>query len=170
MGALTDRVVAAAERQTGCEMPYLKTLADTSRGAFARWMLAMPAAQYRQRAPLDAWHLARLGATVAQDCGTCVQLIVTVAQRDGVSTTTLRQALDAPDDLYGDARAAYAFGHAVASQAADVADHVAEVEALFGHEAHVELAMAVATCQIFPVIKRGLGQALSCSLVTIEME
>lgn len=170
MGALADRAIAAAERQTGCDMPYLRTLADASGGAFARWMLTAPAAQYRKRAPLDAWHLARLGATVAQDCGTCVQLVVTVAQRDGVSATTLRQALDAPDDLYGDARAAYAFGHAVTTGSGNVADRVAEVEALFGHEAHVELAMAVALCQIYPAIKRGLGQSLACSLVTIEME
>lgn len=170
MGALADRVIAAAERQTGCEMPYLHTLADASGGAFARWMLAMPAAQFRKRAPLDAWHLARLGATVAQDCGTCVQIVVTAAQRDGVSATTLRQALDDPEVLYGDARSAYAFGYAVSSQGDDVADRVAEVEGLFGHEAHVELAMAVATCQLFPVVKRGLGQSLACSLVTIEME
>ncbi len=170
MGALADRVIATAERQTGCEMPYLHTIADTSGAAFARWMLAMPAAQYRRRAPLDAWHLARLGATVAQDCGTCVQVVVTVAQRDGVAATTLRQALDDPDALYDDARAAYRFGLAVASQADDVADHVARVESLFGHEAHVELAMAVATCHLFPVVKRGLGQALACSLVTVEVE
>ena len=170
MGALADRVIATAERQTGCEMPYLRTIADTSGAAFTRWMLAMPAAQYRKRAPLDAWHLARLGATVAQDCGTCVQVIVTVAQRDGVAATTLRQALDDPDRLYDDARAAYRFGHSVASQADDVLDHVAAVEALFGHQVHVELAMAVATCHLFPVVKRGLGQALACSMVTVEVE
>ncbi len=170
MGALSDTVIAQAERQTGCEMPYLRTLADTSGTAFARWMLAMPAAQYRKRAPRDAWHLARLGATVAQDCGTCVQVVVTVAQRDGVAATTLRQALDDPDGLYDDARAAYRFGLAVASQADDVPDHVAAVEALFGHEAHVELAMAVATCHLFPVVKRGLGQSLACSLVTVQVD
>ena len=170
MGALANTVIAAAERQTGCEMPYLRTLADASGGAFTRWMLAMPAADYRKAAPRDAWHLARLGATVAQDCGTCVQVVVTVAQRDGVAATTLRQALDDPYGLYDDAKAAYQFGHSVASQANDVAARVAEVEALFGHEAHVELAMAVATCHLFPVVKRGLGQALACELVTVEVE
>lgn len=170
MGALTDTIIARTEKQVGCEMPYLRTLADASGAAFRRWMLAMPVTMYRKRAALDAWHLARLGATVAQDCGTCVQVIVTVAQDAGVAATTLRQALDDPTQLYDDARDAYAFGHAVASQAEDVPHHVARMDALFGHEAHVELALAVATCQIFPALKRGLGQSLACSLVTIQVD
>ncbi|WP_412063264.1 hypothetical protein [Rubrivirga sp. IMCC45206] len=169
MGALADRVIAAAEARVGVSMPYLTTLADTSGAAFAKWMLAMPAADHRKAAPREAWHLARLGATVAQDCGTCVQVVVTVARRDGVGAILLRQALDAPETLSDDLREAYAFGHAVATQADDVADHVQAIEALFGHPAHVELAMAVAMCHIFPVIKRGLGQSLACALVTVEV-
>ena len=170
MGALSDRIIAKAERQTGCEMPYLHTLADTSGAAFARWMLAMPATTYRDKASLDAWHLARLGATVAQDCGTCVQVVVSIARKGGLAASTLQLALDDPGQLHDDAQAAFAFGHAVASQAPDVADHVARMEALFGHDVHVELAMAVATCLLFPVIKRGLGQSLSCSMVTVHMD
>lgn len=170
MGALSDAIITKAERQTGCEMPYLQTLADTSGAAFARWMLAMPATMYRRQAALDVWHLARLGATVAQDCGTCVQVVVSVARKEGVAASTLQQALDDPGALHDDARAAYAFGFAVSAQADDVLDHVHRIEGLFGHEAHVELAMAVATCLLFPVIKRGLGQALACSLVTVQMD
>lgn len=169
MGALANRVIATAENRVGVAMPYLTTLADASGAAFAKWMLAMPAADHRKAAPKEAWHLARLGATVAQDCGTCVQVVVTVARRDGVGAMLLRQALDDPDTLSDDLREAYAFGRAVATQADDVADHARGIEALFGHDAHVELAMAVAMCHIFPVIKRGLGQSLSCSLVTVDV-
>ena len=169
MGALTDRVVATAEKRTGSEMPYLRTLADASGAAFAKWMLAMPAADHRRVAPREAWHLARLGATVAQDCGTCVQVVVNVARKDGVGALLLRQALDAPDTLPDDDRAAYAFGLAVGQNAPDVAEHAGRIAALFGHEAHVELAMAVAMCHVFPVMKRGLGMALACSLVTVDV-
>ena len=169
MSALTRPLVAAAERQVGLEMPYLRTLADVSGGALARWMLAMPAAQYRHKAPKEAWHLARLGATVALDCGTCVQTVVNVARKDGVGAILLRRALDAPHTLPDDDRAAYTFGHAVATGPDGVAERAAEVEALFGHEVHVELAMAVAMCGIFPLIKRGLGQSLACSLVTVDV-
>ena len=169
MGALADRLVATAEKRAGVEMPYLHTLADASGAAFAKWLLAMPAADHRQRAPREAWHLARLGATVAQDCGTCVQTVVTLARRDGVGPMLLRQALDAPETLPDDDRAAYRFGHAVASRSDDAADRAAEVEALFGPGVHVELAMAVAMCSIFPIVKRGLGQSLSCALVTVDV-
>ena len=169
VSALSRPLIAAAERQVGVEMPYLRALAATSGGAFARWMMAMPAAQYRKKAPREAWHLARLGATVALDCGTCVQIVVNVARKDGVGAMLLRRALDEPHTLPDDDRAAYTFGHAVASQVEGVAERAAEVEALFGHDVHVELSMAVAMCSVFPIIKRGLGQSLACSLVTIDV-
>lgn len=169
MSAFSRPIIATAERQLGMEQPYLRTLADVSDGALARWMMAMPATQYRKKSPKEAWHLARLGATVALDCGTCVQIVVNVARKDGVGPILLRQALDAPHALPDDDRAAYTFGHAVASGTDGVAERAAEVEALFGHEVHVELAMAVAMCGIFPTIKRGLGLSLACSLVTVEV-
>ncbi len=170
MGAVTHQIITVAERQVGLPLPYLHTLADASPSAFAKWMLAMPAASHRRAAPRDAWHLARLAATQVQDCGTCVQIVATAACRDDVPAETLRAALDGREEDLGDEdQLALGFGRAVASQAPDVLDWVARVEDTFGHEAHVELALAVAMCQIFPVLKRGLGQAVACALVTVEV-
>ena len=170
MGAVSDRLIAVAERQVGLEMPYLHTIAEASANAFAKWMLAMPAASHRKAAPREAWHLARLAATRALDCGTCVQVVVTVARKDGVPAAVLQAALDdRADALDADAQVALGFGHAVASQADDVLDWVARSEAAFGHEAHVELAVAVAMAGIFPTVKRGLGQAVACSRVAVEV-
>jgi len=170
MGAVSEQIIAIGERQVGLPLPYLHTLADASPSAFTKWMLAMPVANHRKAAPRDAWHLARLAATQAQDCGTCVQVVVNAARRDGVPAETLRAALDGREEALTDMdRLAFGFGRAVAAQALDVPDWVARVEETFGHEAHVELAVAVAMCQIFPVVKRGLGQAVACSLVTVEV-
>ena len=150
-------------------MPYLHTIADSSGAAFAKWMAAMPATQHRKAAPKAAWHLARLGATQAQDCGTCVQIIVNVAVRDGVAAETIRTALDDPAALAEADALAFSYGRAVSAQADDVLDWVERSEAAFGHDAHVELAVAVAMCQIFPVVKRGLGMAVACSRVQVEV-
>ena len=170
MGAVANQIIGIGERQVGLPLLYLHTLADASRAAFAKWMLAMPAASHRKHAPRDPWHLARLAATQAQDCGTCVQIVVNVARRDGVAAETLRSALDGREgDLSDECRLALGFGRAVASQAPDVLDWVDRVKTAFGPEAHVELALAVAMCQIFPLLKRGLGQAVACSLVAVEV-
>ena len=170
MGALANRIISQAERRVDAPMPYLRTLADASGAAFSKWLLAMPATMHRSAAPKTAWHLARLGATQGQDCGTCVQVIVNDALREGVSAETLRAALTAPETLGEVDGLALAFGRAVATQDPDVLDRAAEVEAAFGHEGHVELAMAVAMCHIFPVVKRGLGLAVACSRVEIAVE
>jgi len=170
MGALSSRIIAQAERRVDAPMPYLRTLADTSGAAFAKWLLAMPAVTHRSATPKAAWHLARVGATQAQDCGTCVQVVVNDALRDGVSADTLRAVVEDRLDALSDAeRVAHAFGRAVSAQSPDVLDHVAEVEAAFGSAVRVELAMAVAMCQIFPVIKRGMGLAVACSLVQVDV-
>ena len=39
----------------------------------------------------------------------------------------------------------------------------------FGEAVRVELALAVATSQVFPILKRGLGQDLACALVQVEV-
>lgn len=170
MGAVAHQIITVAERQVGLPLPYLHTPADASAVAFAKWLAATPATTHRKAAPRDAWHLARLAATHAQDCGTCVQVVVHMARQDGVPAETLRAALDGrEEDLSEPERVAVGFGRAVASNAPDVLDWVRRAEEAFGYAAHVELAMAVAMCQIFPVVKRGLGQAVACSLVTVEV-
>lgn len=170
MGAVADQIIAVGERQLGLPLPYLRTIADSSSAAFAKWMMAMPAANHRKAAPPNEWHLARLVATQAQDCGTCVQVVVNAARRDGVPPDTLRAALEGREaDLTETERLAVGFGRAVSSQAPDVLEWVRRVEQTFGPDAHVELAMAVGLCQMFPVVKRGLGQAVACSLVTVEV-
>ena len=42
---------------------------------------------------MEAWHLARLAATQAEDCGTCVQIVVTLAKADGVAPGLIQTAL-----------------------------------------------------------------------------
>ena len=170
MGALANRIITLAEGRVDVPMPYLRTLADASGAAFSKWLLAMPAAMHRSATPKAAWHLARVGATQAQDCGTCVQVVVNDALREGVRPETLRAAVDGREEALTDEELlALGFGRAVSSQDPDVLGvGRARRDGLWA-PSHIELAMAVAMCQIFPVIKRGMGLAVACSLVTVEV-
>ena len=114
---------------------------------------------------------ARLAATRVQDCGTCVQTVVNQARADGVPAATLRAALDGRADALGEAeRLAFHYGEAVAARADDAREHVEAVRQRLGDAALAELALAVATAQLFPALKRGLGQDVACALVDVDLE
>ena len=169
MSALTDAAISRQEKRLGASLDYLRTVAGTSTAAFLKFGAFAPLAQHRVEAPPAVWHLARLAATVEQDCGTCVQIVVNQARGDGVPAPTLRAALGGDESHLDDGeRLALRFGRAVAS--GDGARQAgADVLAWFGETVRVELALAVATAQVFPVLKRGLGQDVACALVTVEV-
>ena len=169
MSALTDAVIARQEAGLGASLDYLRTVADASTAAFVKFAAFAPLAGHRSVTPPTVWHLARLAATQVQDCGTCVQIVVNQARADGVAAGILELALAGDLDRLDDAeRLALRFGRAVAARedARQVGD---EVRDWFGPDIRVELALAVATAQVFPILKRGLGQDLACSVVTVEV-
>ena len=169
MGALTDRVIARQERALGVDLDYLRSLADASTAAFAKFALAMPVAQHRSLIPTTLWHLARLAATRAQDCGTCLQIVVNQARADGVPAAALQSALADDGRLTRDERLVIRYGEAVAARADVVGEAIESVRERFGEEGLTELALAVATVQLFPILKRGLGQAVACSRVDVTV-
>jgi alkylhydroperoxidase family enzyme len=170
MRALTDSVIRKQEAALGVPLDYLRSVADASPAAFVKFGLAMPLAQHRRAVGAAPWHLARLAATRVQDCGTCVQIVVNQARADGVPPATLRAALDGEADaLADDERLALRYGEAVAARSDEVAALVEEVHQRLGEAALVDLALAVATAQLFPILKRGLGQDVACALVAVEV-
>ena len=170
MNPLVDRAIAQQENALRVPLPYLRTIADHSLSAFVKFGLFAPLAQHRKVVPAAPWHLARLAATRAEDCGTCVQVVVNVARNEGVPAETLRTALDDPDALTGDERLGLDFGAAVAENGGGLDALREQVRERFGEEGLVELSLAVATAQVFPVVKRGLGLAQACALVQVEVD
>ena len=171
MNPVLDHVIRRTERQMDARLDELRSLADASPAALLKMAFFRPLSLHRRRAPRAAWHLARIAADREQDCGTCLQIAVTAARRDGVPAATLRAALDGDADaLTADERLALDYGRAVAARAPDVDALVAQVRDRWGETVLTELALAVATVQVFPVLKRGLGQATACALVQIEVD
>ena len=173
-GWVIERVVRAGERRVDVPMDYLRRIARASRGAFAKFGMFLPLASHRQHAPREVWHLARLAATQVQDCGTCVQVVVNDARRDGVPAATLRAALQpdraaAEDALTDDELLALRYGRAVAERSPEVETVVQSVQTRWGERVLVELALAVAAVHVFPIVKRGMGMAVACARVTVDV-
>ena len=81
----------------------------------------------------------------------------------------MKTAVQAPENLWGDADLAYRYGTAVASSSADADFTREQVLTRFNKTVLMELALCVATARVYPTVKRGLGYARSCNLVTIDV-
>ena len=166
---MIDWIISALENRLGVELEYLREIAATSRSAILKFMMFMPMAQHRGGLDPVVHHIAGLTVTVHQDCGTCVQIAINEAKRNGVPIAYLKAVIDRnPEALSPELQDVYHFAQAVVEQRADVAERRDSVRERLGEESLTPLSMAVAAAQVFPVVKRGMGHDVSCRLIEFD--
>lgn len=151
------------ERQIGGSVDHLRHLADVSRQAFFKLMLTGPAATHRQAASLDMLHAVRIAAAAHEDCGSCLQIAVNLARRDGMAVTALRHLLNGQtSELPQPVRTAFQFARSVLNRDGQDDHWRTLLRENFGDEVVVELSLTIAMARIFPTLKRGMGFATQC--------
>ena len=167
---LLTKLTHRFERFLGVELPYLRAVVEHAPGAMIPIGMSMPAAGYGGVVPAPVLHMVRLGATQAQDCGECLQIAVNVARRDAVAGSDIEAAVHGRHStLSEEYREAYLFGTHVG--AGLDADELREsLRARYSERGLIELSMAAAGAQFFPVLKRGMGYARACDLQGLELE
>ncbi|MGZ8470470.1 MAG: hypothetical protein ACXW61_12670 [Gemmatirosa sp.] len=173
LARLVSGRIAAQERALGgVSLDYVRQLVRDAPGAFVAFTRARPFLGHRGTLPADAHHVARIAATRAEDCGSCVQITVNVAGTAGVSPAVVRAAaLGREDDLPAHLAAVHRVATAVAvGDTAAVEAERPAVRARYGDVGIAELAVAIAAARTFPTLKRALGHAVSCERVQLELE
>lgn len=167
MRQLVHWFIKKQEQQLGASLDWLRELANSSLPAFFRLALVTPLGNHRKHLSRDAWHVARLVVTLHEDCGTCVQILLNLAQKDGVSAEILKAVLsDNVNALPEEIRDVHRFAWIVAS-GGDKPDLRERLRERYGDAAFTELALAIATSRLIPTTKRALGHAQSCSLIKL---
>jgi alkylhydroperoxidase family enzyme len=168
--AMISRKIDSMERQLGASMEYVRYMLRVSLRAFLKFAKATSVAGYRRAAPADVLDVARLVCMMHEDCGSCVQIEVNMAKKNGVPANVLRAVLDQrPEDLPDELADVYHFAHEVVEHGGGDGPYRERIRQRCGDEALVEVALAMATCRIFPITKRALGYASSCAKVTLEV-
>ena len=109
-------------------------------------------------------------ATRHEDCGTCVQIAVNQARKAGLPAELLRAVLDGKlDALPEELRDAYRFAEAVLAANGEEDAWRERIRLRYGDEGLIEMALAIASCRVFPITKRALGYAVSCSKVAVRV-
>ncbi len=158
----------AVDKMSPGESEYIHEIAAAPGGAFEAFKHFMPVTRHRHDAPADLFHMARIGATLVEDCGPCALTAGQGALADGVDRDLVNAALRA-DPPEGDMQTAFVFGAAIARQAAEAMTLGDAIEAEYGRSVRLELAMTAATVRAYPAMKRGLGLTKSCSITKLEV-
>jgi hypothetical protein len=161
-------VLRAVDQMTPGESEYFREIAAAPGGAFEKIKHFMSATIHRHEAPAELFHMARIGATLVEDCGPCALTAADGALRDGVDRDLVNAALSA-DPPEGDMKMAFVFGAAIARQAHEAINLGDQIEAQYGRATRLELAMTAATVRSYPAMKRGLGLTKSCSITKLEV-
>jgi alkylhydroperoxidase family enzyme len=163
------KVLAREEKKLGASLDYVRHILRTSLRAFFKFGKVLPLSEYRRVLPVDAHFTARLVAARDADCGSCVQIEVNLARKAGMSVDLLKSVVaERPNDLPLDLAEVYRFAQAVV-EARDDEDLRQKMRDRYGEEGLVELALAMAACRVFPIVKRTLGYAKSCSAVGVQI-
>jgi hypothetical protein len=150
------------------ESAYIHEVAAAPGGALEKFKHFMPVTLHRHAAPADLFHMARIGATLVEDCGPCALTAAQGALADGVDRDLVNAAL-AASPPEGDLKTGFVFGAAIAQQSAEALALGDAIEAQYGRAVRLELAMTAATVRAYPAMKRGLGLTTSCAITKLEV-
>lgn len=158
----------AIGQDLGYDLSYGKYILDADLRALMRVAKLDGLARYRKGVPLDVHYAVKLVGAMSEDCGPCSQLVVTMAQREGVAADTLRAIITSNDAAMSDElRLGVRFARAVLARdpAADALRE--EVVARWGKAGLVSLAFALVVSRAYPTLKSALGFARSCQRLTV---
>jgi len=162
--------IRSTEKRLGVPMDYVRYMYEHAPETFWKFTKMMPAAQHRDKLPATPYHVARLVATRHEDCGPCVQAVINLAKEDAIEPATLKAALAGKvEDLPESLQDVYRFTESVVTANGEDEQYREKLRKVFGEEALIELALAIATCRVFPTLKRALGHAKSCATVKMEL-
>jgi hypothetical protein len=165
---LPRAIVVPAIKALG-DSDYVDEIAAAPGHALDRYLGFVAATAHRHAAPADLFHAARIGATMAEDCGSCTMICARAALADGLDRATINLMLGGGKGLTPDLATAFAFGQAIASQSVEAAALGDVIEAGHGRVVRLELAMAAALVRGYPALKRGLGLSQSCAATRLQL-
>ncbi len=162
------RLIGAFERRWSYDGSYMREVVDRA-GVEAILPLQALAkvSRYRRGVPASVYYAAKITAVLAADCGSCAQLMVTMARTEGVPADALRALVAGNRDALGpDERLGYDLARATLAREV-AADLRAAILARWGYRGLVSLAYGLVAAQAFPTFKYALGHAHACARLSI---
>lgn len=167
--SMIARKISAFEREWNYPMDYARELLGLGVAVLRRFMNAQAIGNYCAGISKQASYAAKILGVIAGDCGPCVQLVVDMAQRDGVPPDVL-ESLVAGDleHLPADIRLPAMFARSLLARSPDLPTLRDRMRADYGTQGLVSVAFAVINASMYPVLKAALGHGDRCAKIEID--
>lgn len=166
---ILSRQLDRFERTWSYDASYLRRLLAVSPASLLKFSLVSSMAP-RDAVPPPALAAVQLVATLSEDCGPCVQLVVDMAAAAGVAPEVLRAILSGDQDAMGqDAGMAWRYARATLDRDLPTADRLREeILNRWGERGLAALALALTTARLYPTLKYALGHGGTCARVVVD--
>jgi len=171
LNMIIERILRKMEKTTGVSSDYARDINRGSTKAFYRFMRFMPMAHHRTAAPKEASCVAAIATIIQQDCGPCLQVVVTIGLHNGVDASIIKEAIRGDQDGLGPALSLvhrYATNIGQGNPAPE--SEIQAIRDLWGQAGLVDIAFAVSASPVFPTLKKALGHAAICLPLDVDGE
>src|SRR5580704_12233845 len=165
------RWIAKFERTWNYDAGYLRDLLEADPRAMMAFGKVAALSSYQKDVPPAAYCAAGMVGTMAEDCGPCTQLVIDMAQRNGVEPAILR-AIVARDvtAMPFDVALTFRFAETTLRHAPEADDLREEVVRQFGKRGLISLSFAITASRLYPTLKYALGHGRACTRLTVGGE
>jgi hypothetical protein len=119
--------------------------------------------------PIEASFAAKIAGAMAEDCGPCAQLAVDMALEAGMPKNQVAAIIRRDVAAMSEETAlGFGFADAILHRSDDQESRREAVRARWGDKGVIELAMALQTGRLFPMMKLALGYARECRRVSVD--
>jgi hypothetical protein len=161
-------MIARFEKAFDYDMGYGHEMLDISRPAFLKFSKITKLSQHREGVPPAVAYAAKLVATLSEDCGPCTQLVVGMAEKEGVPVSVLRGIIEGDVDAMGpDVALGWRFARAVLAHDLEADALREEIAHRWGKRAVVSLALSIAASRVYPTVKYAMGHGRACARVRV---
>jgi hypothetical protein len=165
---LIRKRISAFERTYEYDMSYVRELLATDTSAFFAFAKIQAMSNYRRDVSRAVLAAAGLIGTIAEDCGPCTQLGITMALREGVDPKVLSAIVRGdeaamPDDV----RLGYRFAKATLAHDPAADELREQIRRTWGPCAVISLAFTLTLSRVYPTLKYALGHGKTCQRVVV---
>lgn len=168
---LAHREIRHFENEWDYDASYMHDIAAVDLEAIGRFSLLQELGDYRKSIPKSAWYTVKLLSCIREDCGPCTQLIIHMAEKDGVPPETLAAVVEGRrEDLDGTSRLFYDYANAVLSHDISGEELRRSIVEQYGAASVVSAGLSMITGNAYPLMKYAMGRGQHCLRVSVGGE
>ncbi len=165
MKKLFTIILNSSEKKLGEPVDWARKLLGSSRSAVFKYFLTTPLAGHRKYATAEQIAAAKIRTVMHESCGSCVQIEINLSIQSGVTSEIIKSIVENRyEQLPGDISLIARYTDSVLKRDLDEAELRENIKRELGEEMFSEIALAIATAQFHPTVKRAMGFGSVCNL------